>query len=359
MIRLNWGLTILLTLNVSCHQRESLPKLDELPTSIQYKTSLFPKIKTAKEDHQIIKWLIFLDRVDWSIHKNKIQKLFHLWESSENQEIKFWLALHFHQLGLLKRSRSNLIFAIEKGYYNFRSCFLMAMLHYNDGQNSKAIDWCNESLKLNRQYYPAYKLKSEILKQSDQPQRAINCLESFSSYVANNKEAQINLLKLYIDQSVLAKAEDQLGILKNEFGTLPELQLLQVDFLISANLLDSAQNILKSLINSENVKARKLAQERLLKSYKTNSQRDEIILLALDRIQTTESSSSDDLVFWFLEMGQAYESKWFYSSARNSYLQALEVQPENSKAIDHLDQVNRKIAYLRSLKPSKDSTENN
>jgi len=88
------------------------------------------------------------------------------------------------------------------------------------------------------------------------------------------------------------------------------------------------------------------------KSYLANFRYDSALYFVSDVLK----NDSSNIEAWLL-MARAYDKSYKYSASRAAYIKLLQYDPKNNIAIEELEKLNRKIAYLRNLKEKEEEKE--
>jgi tetratricopeptide (TPR) repeat protein len=242
------------------------------------------------------------------------------------------------------KSASKAAYKAERmNHHHLELYHILAQIKYKEGHVERAADYLNRAINNDPNNYQAYNLKGNI---DLQLQDTIAAEESFIRSLKINpefKEAYDNLMDLFIKTRQFTKAKHFVKDYSSNMDVKDVNAILKEAVIFkSTGNLEISKAMLKGLLYKDST---------FLQAY--------IELASISKLEKSIDSTEfyymkalnikDDLINVRFELAKIMEGKKLYINAIREYEKILEIDPENNLAIEELEKVKGKLAYLQRV----------
>ncbi len=259
------------------------------------------------------------------------------------ESILLYATQFYLEKGQLKKAALYHEQAFQVGASNAKYYHLASGLKIARGELDAAIDDLNKAILLNPGNHDFYLTKGLLYQKLNDSQSALNAIEKAYSINPNDEEVFQELAKLYRSTGQDSLYLELLGT-KVENNPIDPYVTNYTKALVNVGAYQTAKTFIKNAINLDSSKW--VSWSTLLsEAYITEGHKDSAVYLAKNMLEVDSA-----LYFPNIVLGRIYNDWGYFNASINYYSQAIKIDSTNQIAVDELNNVYQKIAYLRKIR---------
>ena len=305
------------------------------------------ELKSALSDGRLnrqgaIQLISQLENNDWSTDTDSILSLA-LAQFPKEESILLYASQFYLEKGQLNKATTYHKQAFKVGSRNAKYYHLASGLKIARGEFDAAIDDLNKAILLNPGNFDFYLTKGLLYQRLNDSQSALNAVEKAYDINPNDEKVFQELAKLYRSTGQDSMSLQLLGT-KVESNPIDPYVTDYTTALLSVGDYQTAKAFIRKAINEDSTRWESWSA-LLSEAYIKEGHKDSAVYLAKNMLEVDSS-----LYFPKIVLGRVYNDWGYFNASINYYSQAIKIDSTNQLAIDELNNVYQKIAYLRKLR---------